>query len=136
MWVHPGTSAGNWIPLTFHIVLTLDLSNSNPSTQHVPPLPPQEDEDMRDIDLLRDYIFLTFGEDSDYKSHHVPILIPSPLPEAVDREHSSSDEVKMSDSDQSDDSLIGKDKLMNDLAAEDEDMEDSEEEKDLEENQA
>jgi len=126
---HPGPGAGGWIPLTFHTVLTLGLSNSNPFAQP-PPLPsPQKEKDLMDIDLPEDYVFYAPSEDSDYESCPIPIPVYSLLPETKARDHSSDEEIVMTDFDQSDDSEIGEDELMSvlDTNDEDKDMGDSEE---------
>jgi len=79
--MRPSPGVGGWIPLTFHIRVTLDLSVSDPFAQPPPPPPSQGEEDLMDIDLPGDYIFHDVGEDSDPESYPAPVLVYSSLPE-------------------------------------------------------
>jgi len=103
--------------MTMQTVLTLDLSGSNPFARPLRPPPPQNEEDLIDVDLPEDYIFQGPGEDSDRESHHSSIPV-SPTVGAAEDVQSPSKEVILTDSDPSEDGSGGEDKVMSSPEAE------------------
>jgi len=77
---------------------------------------------MMDIELPRDYVFHAHREDLDHESPPIPVY--SPLSEATKGDHCPSEEIVMTNYDQSDDSEIGEGELMSDPEADDDDDED------------